>query len=802
PKDTPVWAAHLMSSPSNADEVQFETDRSRFLGRARSAESPAAMEGDLSGTAGAVLDPIFSLRRRVTLFPGQRLQVAFVTAAAESEERINALVDKYSDFSACERAFDLAWTHSQLELHHLRVQADEAQAFQQLAGYMLYPHLALRAPARRIRENHKGQSGLWSYGISGDLPILLIAIDNARDLPAVRQTIMAHTFWRVRGFKCDLVIVNEQAGGYAQDLTESLRKLVDNSTPYTGTEKPGGVFLRTANTIPQEDMTLLFAVASVVLVAARGGIAQQLGLINDDLEHAPRFTSTSKELSETPLSLPFLELPYFNGLGGFTNDGREYAIYLGPKDRTPAPWINVFAHEHFGALTSESGQGFAWYGNSQSNRITPWNNDPVSDTPSEAVYIRDEETGAFWTPTPLPIRDGEAYRTRHGQGYTSFEHNSRGIEQELTVFVPMDGKNRPVRVQKLRLKNRSSRRRKLLVTFYADFLLGTTREEHQKHIVTSWDTQSGTLLARNAYHPDFASRVAFVSSTPRPLTHSADRAGFLGRNGSASNPAALRRKNVLERTGAGLDPCAVLQVPVELGPGEETNVNFLLGEGGDVDEVRSIVSSFRDNQTIERSLSTTKEWWNDVLDTLQVDVPDKSINFLLNRWLPYQTLCCRIWARSALYQSGGAWGFRDQLQDSLALTTLYPKAARDQILRSAQHQFEEGDVQHWWHPPGDAGVRTLITDDLLFLPYAVAQYVKVTGDTSILEEEVPFLYADILKEGEHEKYFQPEISPEKASIFEHCRRAIEKGCTFGPNGLPLIGGGDWNDGLNRVGIEG
>ena len=802
PKDAPVWAAHWMSSPQGADEIQFETDRSLFLGRARSAENPLAMEGELSGTVGAVLDPVFSLRRRVTLHPGQRLQVAFITGAAESEEKIHQMIEKYADFSACERAFDLAWTHSQLELHHLRVQADEAQAFQQLAGYLLYPHTALRAPARRVRENIKNQSGLWSYGISGDLPILLVAIDNARDLPTVRQALMAHTFWRLRGFKCDLVIINEQAGGYNQDLTAALKSLIDGSTPYTGTEKPGGVFLRGADTIPPEDMTLLFAVARVVLIAARGGIPQQLGLINDDLELAPRFIPSSKEIVDSALSLPFLELPYFNGIGGFTDDGREYAIYLGPKQRTPAPWINVFAHEHFGALTSESGQGMAWYGNSQSNRIIPWNNDPVSDTPSEAIYIRDEETGAFWTPTPLPVRGGEAYRARHGQGYSSFEHNSRGIEQELTTFVPMDGKNRPVRVQKLRLKNRTGRRRHLQITFFADLVLGTTREENQMHVVTSWDTVSSTLLARNAYHPDFGSRVAFASATPKPQMHSGDRTAFLGRNGSMRNPAAMRRKSVTEKTGAGLDPCATLQVWVELAPGEETSVNFLLGEAGDVDEVRSIVAAFRDNAWIDRSLATTKNWWNDVLDTLQVDVPDKSINFLLNRWLPYQTLCCRIWARSALYQSGGAWGFRDQLQDSLALTTLYPQAARDQILRSAAHQFEEGDVQHWWHPPGDAGVRTLITDDLLFLPYAVAQYLRVTGDDSVLGEAVPFLHAEILKDGEHEKYFQPEISPEKGTIFEHCRRAIEKGCTSGPHGLPLIGGGDWNDGLNRVGIEG
>ena len=802
--EEPVWAAHWMSSHKHADDVQFETDRSRFLGRGRSSENPMALEGDLSGTAGAVLDPCFALRRRITLAPGERVQIAWVTGAADSEENLQHMIEKYGDFAACDRAFDLAWTNAQLELHHLQIQPDEALAFQQLAGYMIYPHPALRAPARRVRDNVKGQSGLWSYGISGDMPIMLVAIDNARDLPAVRQALRAHTFWRVRGFKSDLVIVNEQAGGYAQDLTETLKKLIEGSTPYTGTEKPGGVFLRSAETIPAEDMTLLLTVARVVMVAARGGIAQQLGLVNDDVETASstRFVASTKEVADGALPLPFLELPYFNSLGGFTQDGKEYAIYLGPKDRTPAPWINVFAHEHFGALTSESGQGFSWFGNSQSNRLTPWNNDPVSDTPSEAIYIRDEETGAFWTPTALPIRESEAYRARHGQGYSTFEHNSHGIEQELTTFVPMDNRNRPVRIQRLKLKNRSNRKRKFTVTFYAEWLLGTTREEHQMHVVTSWDTETATLLARNAYHPDFGSRMAFASSTPKSVSHSGDRTAFLGRNGSPSNPVAMRRKTLNEKVGAGYDPCAALQVQVELGPNEETSVSFHLGEAASVDEAKNIVSGLRDASSVERAFVDTKKWWDEMVGTLQVDVPDMSVNFLVNRWLPYQILSCRIWARSAFYQSGGAWGFRDQLQDSLALTTLYPKAARDQILRSAAHQFEEGDVQHWWHPPGDAGVRTLITDDLLFLPYAVAQYVKVTGDVGILDEEVPFLHADVLGPDEHEKYFQPQVSSTKGTIFEHCRRAIEKGATSGVNGLTLIGGGDWNDGLNRVGIEG
>ena len=802
PKDTPVWAVHLTATSKPLGAAQWETDRLQFLGRARSARSPVALDGELSGTTGAVLDPCFALRREATLKPGERVQICWVTGAADSQENANRLIERYGDFGACERAFDLAWTHSQLELHHLQIKADEAQSFQQLGGYLLYPNAALRAPASRIRANDKGQSGLWAYGISGDLPILLVAIDNARDLIVVRQALRAHTFWRVRGMKVDLVIVNEQAGGYAQDLTETLRKLIEGSTPYTGTEKPGGVFLRSADTIPPEDMTLLLSVARVVLVAARGGISQQLGLVNDDMEAPPRFVPTEKTRTETALSLPFMELPYFNGLGGFTQDGEEYAIYLGPNDTTPAPWINVFAHEDFGALVSEAGQGFAWYGNSQANRITPWNNDAVSDTADEAIYIRDEETGEFWTPTSLPIREQEAYRARHGQGYSVFEHSSHGIEQTLTAFVPMDDAKRPIRLQTLKLTNRSGRARKLSATSYAQWILGTHAEETRMQIVTSWDTQSSTLLARNAYNPNFPHRLAFASATPQPQSFTADRMMFLGRNGSPINPFSLRRKTLQNSVGAALDACAALQVPVELAPNESIEVTFMLGEADSVEQVRSLVSDFRAKGSADKALAATRTWWNEMESTLQVEVPDKSVNFLINRWLPYQILSCRIWARSAFYQSGGAWGYRDQMQDSLALTTLYPKAARDQILRCAAHQFEEGDVQHWWHPPGDAGVRTLITDDLLFLPYGTAQYVKVTGDTAILDEVVPFLHADVLGEGEHEKYFEPQISEEKASVFEHCRRAIEKGCTSGPNGLPLIGGGDWNDGLNRVGIEG
>jgi cyclic beta-1,2-glucan synthetase len=524
------------------------------------------------------------------------------------------------------------------------------------------------------------------------------------------------------------------------------------------------------------------------------------------------------------------------------------------------PWSNVIANPRFGALVTEAGQGTLWRGNSQSNRLTPWSNDPVSDPASEAIYIRDEETGTFWTPPPLPIRENDAYRCRHGQGYSVWEHNSHAIEQELTVWVPVEGTGGwrletgddakredeqstpaanavnsetgtrstpvlstepettipasslqppasavdapPLRLQRLKLKNASSRRRRLMVTSYAEWVLGIEREDAQMHVTTAWDVESGTLLAHNTWNPNFGDKVAFASASPEPAHFSADRADFLGRNGTPHHPVALRRRHVADRCGAGLDPCAVLQVPVTLEPGEETEVVFLLGEADSVEEARELVARFRDPRRVNASLQSTRAWWDEFLSTLFVETPVRSVNFLLNRWLLYQNLSCRMWGRTAFYQSGGAWGFRDQLQDVMSLVYALPQLARTQLLRAARHQFEEGDVQHWWHEPGGAGVRTRISDDLLWLPLVAAHYIRVSGDAAVLDEVVPFLRAEELKEGEHEKYFVPEVSPESATLFEHCRRAIERGSTLGPHKLPLIGGGDWNDGLNRVGVEG
>ena len=805
--DPAVWAMQLLALP-NAPQAAvaasgYETDRARFIGRGHSLESPQALEGELTGSVGAVLDAIFSLRCQLKLAPSEQVELAFVTGAAPSREEVLALAEKYRDLHAAHRALEAAVGQGQAVTRQLGITADDVRRYQQLAGPLLYPHAQLRAGETQLRRNRLGQAGLWAHGISGDLPIVLVSIGDRRDMEVVREALLAHAYWRLLGFPADLVILNEEAGGYEQRLQGDLRRVIQRYTPDTPLDQPGGIFLRPAEPLPGDDLTLLFAAARVVLVAARGSLAQQLGIPAELVELPPPLSVGRQAAEEPSAPLPFLELPYFNGLGGFTPDGREYAIYLGPGTRTPAPWVNVLANPGFGTLVSESGSGFTWSENSQANRLTPWGNDPVADLPGEGIYIRDEHLGVFWSPTAAPIRELDAYRARHGQGYTLFEHNSHAIEQELVTFVPLDETGGvPVRVQRLRLRNRSSRRRRLSVFAYVDWVLGTSRDDTQMHVVTAWDAASRTLLARNAYHPDFSSRVAFAGASPLPLSHTADRGEFLGRNGSCARPAALSRQRLAGQVGAGLDPCAALQVLVEIDPGQETEVIFLLGEAADATEVQRLVERFRDPVRVEEALQETRASWDRLLGTVQVETPDLSVNFLLNRWLLYQALSCRLWARSAFYQSGGAIGFRDQLQDSLALIYAAPEVTRQQILTAAARQFVEGDVQHWWHPQSGAGVRTRITDDLLWLPYAVAQYVGVTGDSAILDEMLPFLEGRELAEGEPEAYFVPTVTMETGSLLEHCQRAIARGLTAGPHGLPLIGAGDWNDGLNRVGAAG
>ena len=810
--ESPLYVAHCLTlEPSGKSDLsdlsdnntfQFETDRGRFIGRGRTLANPMGAAQELGNSQGFVLDPMLGLRQSLILEPGRSIRVSLVLAAGSTREQVLLLMDKYSDPHATERAMDFAWSSAQQQLQVLRVQPDEARRFQQLASHLLYPNNLLRAPAERLEENRKGQAGLWPYAISGDLPMALITIGESRDISLVRQMLQAHTYWGAQGLATDLVILNEEAGGYERPLQERLEQLIQIHSLSLSSDRAGNIFLKSASQVPEEDLKLLKASASVVLVAARGTLPQQLGMPVETPERLERLVR-KRAPREPSAPLPFMELNYFNSLGGFTPDGHEYAIYLGPDTNTPAPWVNVIANPTFGTLLSETGSGFTWYGNSQRNRLTGWSNDPVLDPATEALYIRDEESGLFWSPTAAPIREETAYRARHGAGFTVFEHNSNAIEQELTVFVPVDESGgTPIKLQRLTLTNASSRIRRLSITYYVEVTLGENRETSQMHVMTSWDDDAQALLAHNRYHPEYGDRVAFVAMVPQADSYGGDRSAFIGRNRSLANPLAMELTRLSNRTGAGLDPCGTIRVALEMAPGECRDITCMLGQVDSVSQARDLVQRFREDRAFEDAFDRTRAWWDSLLGTIEVHTPELSADLLINRWLQYQSLSCRIWGRSAFYQSGGAFGFRDQLQDVMAFLYAKPELARDQILLAASRQFKEGDVQHWWHPPSGAGIRSRISDDLLWLPYVVAHYVRTTGDVDILLAEVPFLNAPSLADDQHEIFSTPEVTYERATLFEHCQAAVSHGLTIGPNGLPLIGTGDWNDGMNLVGAGG
>jgi cyclic beta-1,2-glucan synthetase len=802
-----VWLAHVaVVEGETVGELQWETDRARFLGRGRGIRTPAAViDGQpLSNTVGAVLDPIVSLRRRVRLPPGVTVRVAFSTLVASSRAEALGLAEKYGDTATFDRAATLAWTQAQVQLHHLGIGPDEAHLFQSLATRVLYSDRTLRSSPDLLVRHTGGPEALWAHGISGDLPIVLVQIDEPEDVGIVRQLLRAHEYWRMKQLAVDLVILNERAPSYVQDLQSLLETLVRTSQsagPHDGHGPGGTVYIFRADRVTAAQRDVLQAAARAVLSSRRGTLAEQMTRAQR-LDAAPvaqpRRPAATKPAPVVAIPQPALE--FFNGLGGFEADGREYVTILGAGRWTPAPWINVIANPSFGFQVSESGSGYTWSVNSRENQLTAWSNDPVSDPPSETIYVRDEETGDLWGPTALPIREGTSpYVIRHGQGYTRFEHVSHGVSVELLQLVPLDDS---IKISRLTLTNASGRTRRLSVTAYVEWVLGVSRSAGAPFVVTEIDGKTGAMFARNVWSREFGARVAFADLGGTQTAWTADRTEFLGRNGTPDHPAALARRDRLSgRVGAGLDPCSALQATIELPARGRAEVVFFLGEAASAEQARELIVRYR-TRDVAAVLRAVGERWDEVLGTVQVKTPDRSMDILLNRWLLYQTLACRVWARSAFYQASGAYGFRDQLQDVMALAVAEPELARQHVLRAAARQFVEGDVQHWWHPPGGRGVRTRISDDLVWLPYAVAQYVEVTGDGAVLDEIVAFLDGPKLVVGQPVSYFEPRASEERGTLFEHCARALDHSLTAGAHGLPLMGTGDWNDGMNEVGAEG
>jgi cellobiose phosphorylase len=800
--EKPPWMFNFIVGPEGEQgEVSYETARVNFIGRGRTLARPAAMDriSPLSNTTGSVLDPISSLRRTVELLPHETVRVDLVMGIAETREAALALVEKYYNPRMADRALDLAWTHSQVTLRHLNASEADAQVYARLAGALIYADPARRASSGVLINNRRGQSGLWGYGISGDAPIVLLRISDSAKIQIVQQLIQAHSYWRMKGLPVDLVILNEDGSVYRQVLQDEIINLIASGVEAQMLDKPGGIFVRRLEQVTSEDRVLLQSVARVVLADDSGTLAEQLDRPGSPAPIIPVLAPTRSPFRDSPRPLPRRELLFNNGLGGFSPDGREYIITLQPGQATPAPWVNVLANPYFGTVVSETGGAYTWVENCHEFRLTPWNNDPVTDGAGEAFYLRDEQTGQFWSPTPLPAPGATPYVIRHGFGYSVFEHTENGIASELTVYVAIDA---PVKFALLKLRNLSGRPRRLSATGYWEWVLGELRHKNLLHVQTEMDPKSGAMLARNPYSTEFSERIVFIDVNDVMRNFTGDRTEFLGRNGSLSDPEVLKRTRLSGKVGAGLDPCGAVQVSFDLPAGQEREVSFRLGVGRSAAEVQTLIRRFRSAGADHAALEGVSEHWTRTLGAVQVETPDPSVNLMANGWLLYQTLSSRLWARTGVYQSGGAFGFRDQLQDVLALVYAAPALVREHLLRAAAHQFREGDVQHWWHPPTSRGVRTHFSDDFLWLPYAACRYVACLGDTTVLDESVPFLEGRPLKPEDDSYYDLPNRSEESATLYQHCVRAIENGLKFGQHGLPLMGGGDWNDGMNMVGKDG
>jgi len=804
--DAGPWLFHMLVVPNGTGIPSFETDRARFLGRCRTAANPAAMETPaghavpLANSAGIVLDPILAARQLVEIPTERSATALFITGVAGTREAALALIDKYTDRHFVDRAFEMAWTHSQIVMRQLNVTEVEAQLYGRLAGSMHFAHALHRAPAGVISKNRQGQRGLWRFGLSGDLPIILLRMSDLNRMNRLHEALRAHAYWRMKGLASDLVVLNEDYSGYRATLNDHIMAAVTAGPDAGLLDRPGGVFVRRIETLTEEDRILLQTVARVVLADTAETLQEQV-----DRRVAPRRLPSdfqpvpNAEPEPPPLPLEPRDRIFANGIGGFTPDGREYVIMLEPGQTTPAPWVNVIASPGIGTVVSECGGMYTWAGNAHEFRITPWHNDPVSDASGEAFYMRDEASGRFWSLAPLPAPGTAGSVCRHGFGYSVFEHDESGVFTEAWVYVAMDA---AVKFVTVKVRNHSGRSRRLSLTAFFELVLGEWRHGNAMHIVTERDPQTGAIFARNPYSRDYAGRVVFAGCSEPRKSVTGSRTEFLGRNGSFANPAALRRTRLSNATGAAFDPGAGLQAVIELADGQTQEVVFTLGVADDADHARACLARFGGPAGARAALEAVWTHWNRTLDCVHVETPDAATNVLVNGWLLYQTLSCRIWGRSGYYQSGGAYGFRDQLQDAMALVHTAPSTLREQILRCAGRQFAEGDVQHWWHPPTGAGVRTHFSDDYLWLPQATARYVLATGDTGVLDESVPFLAGRPVAPDEEAYYEESNHGAESGTLYEHCVRALRHGLRFGRHGLPLIGCGDWNDSMNLVGREG
>ena len=794
-----LWAYHTLCIDGNQEgDIEFETDKYKFIGRSRNVSNPKAISLPLTNSQGSVIEPVMSIRRRVKIEPQKTAVFAYITGYTEEKNEAIEISKKYQEINNIERAFGLSYIRNYMERKYLSIKPYDIECFDKMIPHIIYQSPLKSKYSNMIIRNIKGQSGLWTYGISGDIPIILVTIKSADDIDIAKKMIMAHEYFSAKGLKTDLVILNQEEENYFSYLQNLIIDTILSSNTSDILDRPCGIFVRKESIMPDDDVVLIHTAAKIIIRCEDGNINNQIRI---NKQHAaalkPMHFYKRYDNSYTENKNQITNLIFFNDFGGFDKDNNEYAIILKDYYNTPAPWSNVISNRNFGFLITESGGGYVWAENSRENKLTPWSNDPVSDTPYEIIYVRNDITGEVWTITPLPVREKETYEIRHGTGYTKFFHTSHGIKQGMIVYA---AENDPVKITLLKFKNISNYRKELSVYYSIRPVLGVNEENTEPDICTDFIKADNLLTFNNIYTTDFYGRTAYMGTSLDITSYTADRMEFLGKDGDLAHPAALNYETLSGSTGYGFNTCGVLQCKISLDINEEKEFSFIFGEEKSIENVKSASLKYKSIDNCTAELNNVINMWKGILDTIQVKTPDAAMDLLLNQYLLYQTTACRLWGRSAFYQSGGAYGFRDQLQDVLSLAYSEPFECKNQILKSAAHQFVEGDVLHWWHPLDiEKGIRTKFSDDLLWLPYTTAEYIERTGDYDLLKSEVNFLEGDELSENESEKYEIPKKTDFKSTIYDHCTRAIEKALKFGPHNIPLIGSGDWNDGMNTIG---
>lgn len=794
----PVLLHKLVCDDPTIRISAWETDRASFIGRNRSTRAPEGLEKGLSGTDGWTLDPVMALQTRVRLKPMESRELTFLTVAGRTRGQVMQVAARFPA-AALNRAFREALFETGREVQKLQIDPAHLPDLQVLSSLLTHVSYSLRSPPPHDSDDWQGQPDLWRFGISGDLPILLLKVSPVDEPPFLDLLVRAQRLWHRRGLMVDLVILRDAASGYEEPLRERVLSILRDAHAESVMGQRGGIHLLNTDQLGPGLQRGLEATAHVVLTDAYHSLSAALDRALESRVPPPLFVPEPSAFYEevAQLSRP-AGLLFENGYGGFDPDSGDYCIHLEPGQCTPAPWCNVLANEEFGCLVSEAGLGTTWAVNSGEHRLTPWSNDPITDRPGEAVYLRDENSGVVWSATPGPMGNAATFQVRHSAGSTEWRQNSHGLEQRLEVFVPVDA---PVKLVRLRLHNPSSQARRVSATYYVEWLLGAMGSVARPHLTSRYDPQLGAIIGRNRWNPEFGDRIAFLTASLEPHSVTGDRHDFLGRDGDLSNPEGLRRWGLGERFTIAGDACAAYQVHLDLPPGESEEVVFVLGETAGSDDLAASIARWRAPSAAEAARRQLRQSWSDHLGSVQVSTPDPAFDVMVNRWLPYQNRACRLMARAGFYQAGGAYGFRDQLQDVLALLHSDPPRVREHILLAAQYQFEEGDALHWWHPPAGRGVRTRCSDDYLWLVFVTARYIEATGDMGLLEEVAPFLSAPELRPEEHDRYALFDVG-EDALLYDHCARALDRMMATGPHGLPLMGAGDWNDGMDRIGDEG